>query len=77
MLGAGQGKGLQSQQPWHEIGDPGSSLVQWRQWLWVFHMGEIFCLDFRQIDFTGGAQQPLLVVGMREREKANEGHQPE
>ena len=27
VLGAGRGKGLQSQQLWHEIGDPGSSLV--------------------------------------------------
>ena len=47
VLGAGQGEGLQSQQPQHKIGDPGSSLVQWGQWLWVFHMGGIFCLDMR------------------------------
>ena len=51
--------------------------MQWGQWLQVFHMGETFCLDIRQIDFTGGAQQPLSVVGMGERNKVNEGHQPE
>ena len=40
-------------------------------------MGEIFCFDIRQIDFTRGTQQPLSVMGMGVREKVNEGHQPE
>ena len=33
-------------------------------------MSETFCLDIRQIDFTGGAQQPLSVVGIGERKKS-------
>ena len=36
-------------------------------------MGEIFCFNIRQIDFTGGAQQSLSVMGMGVREKSKRG----
>ena len=35
--------------------------------------GVTFCLEMRQVDFTGGAQQPLTVVGIGNREKSEQG----
>ena len=67
---AGRGKGLQIQQPQHKIASRGSFWVQREQWLRVVSMGETFCWrDIRQRDFTGGAQQPLTVLGVGEGEK--------
>ena len=77
VLVVGQGIGLQIQQPQHEIASQGSFWVQWGQWLQDRCKGMTYCLEMRQMDFTGGAQQPLTVVGIREGEKVNEGHQPE
>ena len=36
-------------------------------------MGEIFCFNIRQIDFTRGTQQPLSVMGMEVRKKSKRG----
>ena len=67
VLGAGRGEGLQSQQLQHEIEDRGNFQAQRGQWLRGASIGETLCWrDMRQMDFTGGAQQPLTVSGMRE-----------
>ena len=71
VLGAGRGEGLQSQQLQHEIEDRGNFQAQQGQWLRGASTGETLCWrDMRQMDFTGGTQQLLIVVGMGEREKS-------
>ena len=37
------------------------------------YRGVTFRFDIRQIDFTGGAQQPLTVLGIRGGEKIKQG----
>ena len=69
VLGVGQGEGLRIQQPQCKIANQGSFRAQQGQWLQDGCMGVTCCLEMRQMDFTGGTQQPLTVVGMGEREK--------
>ena len=71
-LEAGRGEGLRSQQPQHETANRGNFRVQRGQWLRVESMGETFFFwrEMRSREGTGGAQQPLTVVGIGEGKKS-------
>ena len=75
VLGAGRGEGLRSQQPQHEIASRGSFRVQRGQLLRDASRGETFFFwrEMRSKEGTGGAQQPLTVVGIGEGEENERG----